>query len=200
MVTLADSSEASGAAGDHSLLGDAQCVASAMCYSCYTVIMQRELREDDADVPALFFGYVGVLVAVLGSPVVLLLHVLGSYDLTAFNPTALGLALLNGLMDYVVADYTWARAVLLLSPTVATLGTSIQVPVATAADVFLGAPHWLDSWKAVGLTAAGTVLILGGVGGINLDPYRHSSVESIGSQRPDPEAADSSRTPLLEPE
>jgi solute carrier family 35 protein F5 len=162
--------------------------------------MQRELREDDPDVPALFFGYVGVLVAVLGAPVVLLLHVLGSYDLRALNPAALGLALLNGLMDYVVADYTWARAVLLLSPTVATLGTSIQVPIATAADVFLGAPHWLYSWKAVGLTAAGTVLILGGVGGINLDPYRHSSAAHIDSQRPDPEAADSSRTPLLEPE
>lgn len=96
MVTLADSSEAAGAAGDHSLFGDALCVASALCYSCYTVIMQRELREDDPDIPALFFGYVGVLVAVLGAPVVVLLHVLGSYDLTALNPTALGLALLNG--------------------------------------------------------------------------------------------------------
>lgn len=96
MVTLADSSEAAGTAGDHSLFGDSLCVASAMCYSCYTVIMQRELREDDPDVPALFFGYVGVLVAVLGAPVVVLLHVLGSYDLTALNPTALGLALLNG--------------------------------------------------------------------------------------------------------
>lgn len=95
MVTLADSSEAA-AAGDRSLFGDALCVASAICYSCYTVIMQRELREDDTDVPALFFGYVGVLVAVGGLPVVVLLHVLGCYDLTALNPTALGLALLNG--------------------------------------------------------------------------------------------------------
>lgn len=97
MVTLADSSEAAAAAGsDRSLFGDALCVASAMCYSCYTVILQRELREDDADTPALFFGWVGVLVAVGGLPVVLLLHCLGSYDLTALDPTALGLALLNG--------------------------------------------------------------------------------------------------------
>jgi drug/metabolite transporter (DMT)-like permease len=95
MVTIADSSEAT-AAGDHSLLGDALCVGSAMCYSCYTVMMQRELREDDPDVPALFFGYVGVLVAVLGAPVVLVLHWTGVYDLTALNSTALGLALLNG--------------------------------------------------------------------------------------------------------
>jgi hypothetical protein len=59
-------------------------------------MMQRELREDDPDVPALFFGYVGVLVAVLGAPVVLVLHWTGVYDLTALNSTALGLALLNG--------------------------------------------------------------------------------------------------------
>jgi drug/metabolite transporter (DMT)-like permease len=95
MVTIADSSEAT-AAGDHSLLGDALCVGSAMCYSCYTVMMQRELKEDDPDVPALFFGYVGVLVAVLGAPVVLALHWTGVYDLTALNSTAVGLAFLNG--------------------------------------------------------------------------------------------------------
>lgn len=104
-----------------------------------------------------------------------------------------------GLMDYVIADYTWARAVLLLSPTVATLGTSIQVPLATAADVVLGQPHWLDSWQAVRLTAAGTVLILGGVCGINLDP--HTTYNSAGAgvlqHLTDPEAASSSSIPLL---
>lgn len=109
-----------------------------------------------------------------------------------------------GLMDYVVADYTWARAVLLLSPTVATLGTSIQIPLATAADVVLGHPHWLDSWKAVGLTAAGTVLILGGVGGINLDPYRHSVLDSRNSNTELGESegsagSDGSRVPLIDP-
>jgi drug/metabolite transporter (DMT)-like permease len=99
-------------------------------------------------------------------------------------------------MDYVIADYTWARAVLLLSPTVATLGTSIQVPLATAADVVLGQPHWLDSWQAVGLTAAGTVLILGGVCGINLDPHTHRGGGG-GMQEESDEAANSSSRPLL---
>lgn len=116
MVTLADSSEAAAAAAagggattttaataavgsvqqDHSLYGDALCVLSAMCYSCYTVTMQSQLREDDPDIPAAFFGYVGVLTAVLGAPIVWALHLLGYYNLFALNPTALGLALLNG--------------------------------------------------------------------------------------------------------
>lgn len=74
----------------------------------------------------------------------------------------------TGLMDYVVADYTWARAVLLLGSTVATLGMSIQIPMATLADLLLGHPHWLDSRASVAMTAAGTAAILGGVAGINL--------------------------------
>jgi solute carrier family 35 protein F5 len=83
---------------------------------------------------------------------------------------ALGAA--AGLMDYVLADYTWARAVLLLGPTVATLGMTVQIPLATAADVVLsgtglGHPHWMDSSRATLLTAAGTVAILAGVFGIN---------------------------------
>ena len=99
-------------------------------------------------------------------------------------------------MDYVVADYTWARAVLLLGPTVATLGMSVQVPVATAADAVMGHPHWLDSWNAVWLTAAGSVLILAGVGGINMDPYKHSE-DASSSNSPAVDATDA-RTPLLE--
>lgn len=141
--------------------------------------MQRELREDDPDIPALFFGYVGVLTAVLGAPVVLALHLLGSFDLLSLEPVAVGLAVVNGLLDYVLADYTMARAVLLLSPTVATLGASIQVPLATAADLVLGQPHWIDSRKAIGLTAAGTFLVLGGVGGINLAPSGGGQQRSV---------------------
>lgn len=99
-----------------------------------------------------------------------------------------------GLMDYCVADYTWARAVLLLGPTVATLGMSVQVPLATGADAVLGHPHWLDSWKAVGLTAVGSVLILGGVGGINLDPYSRPTPQQCLM---DPETAHDSTSPLL---
>jgi solute carrier family 35 protein F5 len=88
-------------------------------------------------------------------------------------------------MDYVLADYTWARAVLLLGPTVATLGMTVQIPLATAADVILswaglGHPHWLDSTQATLLTAAGTVAILAGVFGINC-----SGVSEVSSSRGD---------------
>lgn len=71
-------------------------------------------------------------------------------------------------MDYVLADYTWARAALLLGPTAATLGMNIQIPIATLGDLLLGHPHWQDSPAANALTVVGTVIILAGVFGINL--------------------------------
>lgn len=103
-------------------------------------------------------------------------------------------------MDYVLADYTWARAVLLLGPTVATLGMAVQVPLATAADAVLGHPHFMDSWNAVALTSVGSLLILGGVGGINLDPWRSSGGGGGGAADGADGADDDadSRLPLLQ--
>jgi drug/metabolite transporter (DMT)-like permease len=72
-------------------------------------------------------------------------------------------------MDYVCADYTWARAVLLLGSTAATLGMSLQIPLATAGDLLLQRhPHWLESQQSVVMTCVGTVAILAGILGINL--------------------------------
>lgn len=51
----------------------------------------------------------------------------------------------SGLLDNVVSDYLWAKAVLLTTTTVATAGLSIQVPLATIVDSLVGnAPHLSD--------------------------------------------------------
>lgn len=52
----------------------------------------------------------------------------------------MGLLVLKGLLDNVLSDYLWARAVLLTSPTVATCGTTIQArrrPAHLPCDTFL---------------------------------------------------------------
>lgn len=52
----------------------------------------------------------------------------------------------TGLLDYVLSDYLWARAVMLLGPTVATLSLSVQIPLAAVADVVMGeAPEWTQN-------------------------------------------------------
>jgi hypothetical protein len=70
----------------------------------------------------------------------------------------------------VVADYLWARAVLTLGPTAATVGMSAQIPLATLADAFLGAPTWLQQGQALAMTAGGTAAIMAGFVGFNMLP------------------------------
>eukprot|EP01018_Ginkgo_biloba_P010005 Gb_41554 [translate_table: standard] len=68
--------------------------------------------------------------------------------------------ILNGLLDNVLSDYLWAKAVLLTTPTVATAGLTIQVPMAALIDSLRGnLPHLLDY--------LGGVAVLIGFFGIN---------------------------------
>jgi hypothetical protein len=46
--------------------------------------------------------------------------------------------MLSSLFDDVIADYIWARAVLLTSPTTATVGLSLTIPLAIVTDLFSG--------------------------------------------------------------
>lgn len=67
-----------------------------------------------------------------------------------------------------LADFLWARAVLLLGPTPATLGLSVQVPLATGVDAALGRPAWLSGAGPAALTLGGGALILAGFASITL--------------------------------
>ena len=53
----------------------------------------------------------------------------------------LGLIVLKGLLDNVLSDYLWARAVLLTSPAVATVGVSLTIPMAIASELL--PPQWM---------------------------------------------------------
>lgn len=66
-----------------------------------------------------------------------------------------------GLLDNVLSDYLWAKAVLLTTTTVATAGLTIQVPLAAVVDSLTGnAPKLLDY--------LGAVAVIIGFGGINI--------------------------------
>lgn len=71
------------------------------------------------------------------------------------------------MFDYALADFLWAQTVLLLGPTVAALGLSIQIPIATVIDLLIGDPAWLKTAGSIALTASGTLLILLGFFGVN---------------------------------
>ncbi|KAM5563133.1 hypothetical protein ABKV19_018021 [Rosa sericea] len=81
----------------------------------------------------------------------------------------LGLIVGKGLLDNVLSDYLWAKAVLLTTTTVATAGLSIQVPLAAIVDTVTGhAPHFADYF--------GAVAVMIGFVGINIpsDAFKRS--------------------------
>ncbi|KAI9116097.1 hypothetical protein K1719_013027 [Acacia pycnantha] len=86
----------------------------------------------------------------------------------------LGLIIGKGLLDNVLSDYLWAKAVLLTSTTVATAGLTVQVPLAAIIDSLTGhAPGLLD--------CLGAVAVMIGFAGINVpsDAFKKSREASV---------------------
>lgn len=66
-----------------------------------------------------------------------------------------------GLLDNVLSDYLWAKAVLLTTTTVASAGLTIQVPLAAIVDSVTGnAPSFMDY--------IGAAAVMVGFAGINI--------------------------------
>ncbi|KAI8574286.1 hypothetical protein RHMOL_Rhmol01G0342700 [Rhododendron molle] len=80
----------------------------------------------------------------------------------------------DGLLDNVLSDYLWAKAVLLTTTTVATAGLTIQVPIAAVVDALTGnAPNLMDY--------IGAAAVMVGFAGINIpsDAFSRSKEESL---------------------
>lgn len=129
--------------GTNSVAGDALCLFAAIMYGVYTTAL-RVLVPDDRSVSfQLLFGYVGLLSLLLLLPPTLLLlltHALPSV-FAGLSLSVLGFIVLNGLADNVLSDYLWARSIVLTSPTVATVGLSLTIPLAFLSDAALGKAH-----------------------------------------------------------
>ena len=88
--------------------------------------------------------------------------------------------LVAGLLDNVLSDYLWAKAVLLTTTTVATAGLAVQVPMAAVVDCLRGDPP-----RVIGFLGAATAIA--GLAAINAP-----SVDCCGSETialdPDPDS------------
>ena len=58
----------------------------------------------------------------------------------ALSADAVAYILLLALGANFVSEYFWARSMLLTTPTVATVGLSMTIPLAYLSDIFIGAP------------------------------------------------------------
>jgi solute carrier family 35 protein F5 len=108
----------------------------------------------------LLFGYIGLFNGLSLLPVLLILIRAAPKVFAGFSLAALGLIMANGFADNVLSDYFWARAIVLTSPTVATVGLSLTIPLAFLSDLLLGHFHG-GVWEVFGALAVfvGFVLV-----------------------------------------
>ncbi|CAL9074603.1 unnamed protein product [Musa textilis] len=175
IVSLTDSISGINAIVTDPLLGDILALVSAGLYAVYITLIRKKLsdeKEGESQAStAQFLGFLGLFNLLIFLPVLLML------DFTKLEPfhklswKQFGLIVGKGLLDNVLSDYLWAKAVHLTTTTVATAGLTIQVPIAAVVDSLTGnAPHLMDY--------VGAVAVLAGFAGINF-PSEEQETTSI---------------------
>lgn len=150
-------------------LGNFLCVLAAALYAGYTAAIRWALPDDPETSMLLFLGLLGLVNFVgVGFCVLVGWAVFGFFGDLTTNCTASAFALVvaKGLVDNVLSDYLWARAVLLTSPTTASVGLSMQIPMAAIAEVVLGHATWLKNASSAGAMLVGCGLVVGGFLGV----------------------------------
>ncbi|KAK3242358.1 hypothetical protein CYMTET_47946 [Cymbomonas tetramitiformis] len=163
LVALKDAEKQEGGSAD-SLGGDALCLLSAAIYALYTVGIRKVLPDEERVNAAQFFGFIGLFNLIILAPVVMYLHFTGEVDITHLPAQPLAWVVVKGLFDNVLSDYLWVRAVLLVGPTITSVGMGIQVPLAIFVDIVLGKAPWILSLGPAALMLGGATLILLGFG------------------------------------
>ncbi|KAI3854589.1 hypothetical protein MKX03_005185 [Papaver bracteatum] len=165
IVSVGDMESGLNATAMKPLLGDILSVVSASLYASFLCIFRKQIPVDDAESGRVsilqLYGYLGLLNTVIFLPVVALLHFTKLEQFNSLSWSQTGLIVCKGLMDNVLGDYLWAKAVLLTTATVATAGLTIQVPMAAGIDAIRGrAPNLMDY--------LGALVIMAGFAGINI--------------------------------
>ncbi|KAK9282223.1 hypothetical protein L1049_005137 [Liquidambar formosana] len=124
IVSLGDSETGLSAIASNPLLGDILALVSAGLYAVYITLIRKKLPDDDGKSGhvsmAQFLGYLGLFNLLIFLPVALVLNFTKLEPFSVLTWEQLGLIVGKGLLDNVLSDYLWAKAVLLTTTTVAT--------------------------------------------------------------------------------
>jgi solute carrier family 35 protein F5 len=152
----------------HAIWGDALGLLSAVGYGAYAVMIRLYCPHEDSEGEKqtmsmqLLLGYIGLVNAVSLSPVAI--YILLFQDTTVsigLTWIVFGYLVAKGMLDNVLSDYLWARAVVLTSATVATVGLGLTIPLAFVSDLIMGHGNILDATSIMGAIAvlAGFILV-----------------------------------------
>ncbi|KAL7113289.1 hypothetical protein ACP275_04G053400 [Erythranthe tilingii] len=141
IVSMGDS--ASSEVASSAVTGDILALCSSAFYAVYITLIRQKLPDEDDEVQgrasmAQFLGFLGLFNLMIFFPVALVLHFSRLEPFTSLTGEQFRLIIGKGLLDNVLSDYLWAKAVLLTTTTVATAGLSIQVPLAAILDSLKG--------------------------------------------------------------
>ncbi|KAL9235661.1 hypothetical protein vseg_010403 [Gypsophila vaccaria] len=178
IVSLGDSKTGLSAINSNPVLGDILSLASACFYAVYITLIRKKLPDDEESGQvsmAQFLGFLGFFNMLIFLPVVLLLHFTRLESFAAFTGKQLGLIVGKGLLDNVLSDYLWAKAVLLTTTTVATAGLTIQVPLAAVVDTLTG--HAPNSMNYMGAAAVMVGFVAINIPSDIFSPAKTASIE-----------------------
>jgi solute carrier family 35 protein F5 len=100
-------------------------------------------------------GLVNLLVLVPLIPILVSLSAIPSPASLGLTPSTVGFLVFIGIVNNVLSDYLWARAVIYTSATVATIGLTLTVPLGILTD-------FLDGSGITGMRVAGAAgIVLG---------------------------------------
>jgi len=154
------------------ITGDLLALGGAIMSGAYTIALATLCPGDSRVSMGLVFGYLGILNALFLGPFFFGLVFSNLIDVSELSFKVLLALVAKGLFDNVLADYLWARAVMLTTPTVATVGLSLTTPLAFTSDVIL------RKFRGTWLTGTGAGLVLSGFLLVN-------ELYNIGDAEPD---------------
>lgn len=181
----------------HAVWGDALGLLSAVGYGAYAVMIRIMCPRDESLMSMqLLLGYIGLFNAIVLSPIAI--HVLfkpsissstenGGEDGTASGVgltwVVFGYLVAKGTLDNVLSDYLWARAVVLTSATVATVGLGLTIPLAFVSDWIMGHDNVVSAQSILGASSvlAGFILVNIGEKGDSVDGLSTESDASTAS-------------------
>lgn len=176
IVSLSDSDTKSNAIATSPFLGDILALVSAGLYAVYITLIRKKLPDEKKGEgqasTAQFLGFLGVFNLLIFLPVVLLLNFANLETFHRLKWKQFCLIVGKGLLDNVLSDYLWAKAIHLTTTTVATAGLTIQVPIAAIVDSLTGrAPRLMEYM--------GAAAVMVGFAGINIpsDAFSCSQVQ-----------------------
>ncbi|OUM54232.1 hypothetical protein BVG19_g3591 [[Candida] boidinii] len=118
-------------------IGNLLALGGALGYGIYSVLLKLKVKNDERMDMRIFFGFVGVFNTLFLWPPILILHYIGIEKLEMPpNYRILNILLLNCSISF-LADYLWAKAMILTSPLTVTVGLSLTIPVAMIGDFII---------------------------------------------------------------